>query len=103
MKPFLILLLLGAQAFAGAASYSGYAKKDPTAFDTFEDAVAGVEQTPGDFQIAFTRRAPFFRFPKTSNERMVERFLREAQAHGTRLKVEYNPYTSEIYRLSSDK
>ena len=103
MSHLIMHLLVSGLAFAGPASYSGYAKKDPTAIDTFEDRVTGLEQTPGDFQVAFANHAPFYRFPKTSNERMVERFLAEALRSGTKIKVEINPYTSEIYRLTSEK
>lgn len=89
--------------WAGPASYAGYPKKDPAAAASFVDAIIEVQETPSDFQIAFSRTAPFYRFPKSANERMIKSFLREAQHARGQITVEFNPYTMEIYRMSSGK
>lgn len=96
----LLLAFLMSTAHGGSA-FSGFKQTEKEAYYTFQDTIHKIVDTDAAFYISFTHSAAFYTFPKDASAKPFGNFLADCKAKRISLKVEFNPYTAEIYRLST--
>lgn len=92
-------VLFGSVAFG--ASFKGFKRAPSSEISKMEDRMMRIEEVDELFMIQFEGRAAFYRLPKQADTAdQTRKFLLDRQKNRKKVKVEFNPMTTEIYAIS---
>lgn len=93
------MVLFGSAAFG--ANFKGFKRAPSSEISKMEERMMRIEEVDELFMIEFEGRAAFYRFPKQADTvDQARKFLLDRQKSRKKVKVEFNPMTTEIYSIA---
>lgn len=93
---FLVLFCINAQA----AKFKGYGQSFTEEVLTLTEKIERIEESSGDFFIALSNHAAFYRFPKTAEHALhVRDFLKRRSKEKKPVVFQIDPITTQILNM----